>query len=312
MRSDRDTTSKMTPEPCVDAVVVSYNSESTLPGCVAPLTGLPWVAVTVVDNSSSDGSADSVAPLPVRLVRASRNGGFSYGCNLGIREGRAPYLLLLNPDARIDENSLATLLRVLGSDARVGAVGPRLLDGDGALAWSQRRFPRLRSTFSRALFLHRIFPRAGWSDELIRDPAAYGRVGNPDWLSGACLLVRRNALEEVGGLDEGFFLYSEDTDLFRRLRDAGWEARFEPTAVVRHEGGASAPRYSTERIAAGSRIRYARKHHGRLIAALEAAGIALEGLTHAAVSLYRPAWARGYAAAALVALASLYGGRLRR
>jgi GT2 family glycosyltransferase len=292
--------------PSVDVVVVSYNSNSTLRRCVGPLTAVPWVVVTVVDNASSDGSAEAVSGLSLRLVRAPRNGGFAYGCNLGIREGRAPYVLLLNPDARIDEPDLTALVGALDSLPRVGAAGPRLYDDDGRLAWSQRRFPRLRSTFSRALFLHRLFPRAGWTDELIRDPAVYGRAGEPDWLSGACLLLRRTALEAIGGLDEEFFLYSEDTDLFRRLKDAGWNAHFEPTAVVRHEGGASAPRHSTERIAARSRIRYARKHHGRLVAMIEASGIALEGLTHAGASLHRPAWARGYAAAAWAALASVY------
>ena len=293
-------------EPSVDVVVVSYNSSSTLRRSVRPLTAVPWVGVTVVDNASSDGSAEAVSGLPLRLVRAPRNGGFAYGCNLGIREGRAPYVLLLNPDARIDEPGLTALVGALASEPRLGAAGPRLLDDDGRLAFSQRRFPRLRSTFSRALFLHRLFPRASWTDELIRDPAVYERATEPDWLSGACLLLRRTALEAIGGLDEGFFLYSEDTDLFRRLKDAGWKAQFEPTAVVRHEGGASAPRHRTERIAARSRIRYARKHHGRLVAAIEACGLVLEGLTHAGASLHRPAWARGYAAAAWAALASAY------
>lgn len=296
----------------VDVVVVSYNSSSTLPGCVEPLTGVPGVAVTVVDNASSDGSAETVAGLPLRLVRAPRNGGFSYGCNLGVREGRAPYVLLLNPDARIDLPTLAVLIRALSSEPRLGVVGPRLIAEDGRLAWSQRRFPRLRSTFARAFFLHHVLPRARWVDELIRDPAAYGRAGEPDWLSGACLLVRRTALEGVGGFDEGFFLYSEDVDLFRRLREAGWRARFEPSAVVRHVGGASAPRHRTERIAAQSRVRYARKHHGLLVAVVEATGVALEGLTHAFASLHRPAWARGYAAAAVAALGCVYRPQSRR
>jgi N-acetylglucosaminyl-diphospho-decaprenol L-rhamnosyltransferase len=289
----------------VDAVIVAYNSRDTLRDCVEPLARVPWVRVTVVDNDSPDDSAAAVADLPVHVIRAPRNGGFAYGCNLGIAAGDAELVLLLNPDARLDPGALATLADALRADASAGGAGPRTLDTGGRLAWSQRRFPRLRSTYAQALFLQRIAPRAGWSDELIRDPAAYERPGTPDWLSGACLLLRRSALAEVGGLDEGFFLYSEETDLFRRLRRAGWSARYVPEATARHEGGCSAPRHTTARIAAQSRVRYARKHHGTAVAHLEAAGVALGALTHAAVWLHRPSLARGHADAGRAALGAM-------
>ena len=96
---------------------------------------------------------------------------------------------------------------------------------DGSLDFSQRLFPRLRSTYAQALFLHRVFPRATWTDELVRDEDAYARRGSPDWVSGACILVRRDALVELGGLDEGFFMYCEDIDLCRRLQVVGLRAR---------------------------------------------------------------------------------------
>ena len=173
-------------------------------------------------------------------------------------------------------------------------MGPRILDDDGTLAWSQRRYPRLRSTFAYALFLHRLLPQASWSDELIRDAAAYQRPGEPEWLSGACMLVRREAFESVGGFDEGFFLYCEDTDLCRRLRDAGHRLRFEPAAEIRHVGGASSDAGETRAIAARSRVRYASKHRGRAAARLEAAGVALGEATHAATAVSRPAARRGH------------------
>src|SRR5919197_1728108 len=97
----------------IHAVVVAYRSAATLRGCVAPLAALPHVTVTVVDNASPDESAETVADLPVRLIRAPRNGGFSYGCNLGSAGAAAPYLLFLNPDARIDAAALETLVAVL-------------------------------------------------------------------------------------------------------------------------------------------------------------------------------------------------------
>jgi N-acetylglucosaminyl-diphospho-decaprenol L-rhamnosyltransferase len=289
----------------VDVVVVSYNSRSTLRACVAPLASLPWVDVTVVDNASPDDSPAAVADLDVNVIRSQHNGGFSYGCNLGAAAGRASYVLFLNPDARLSPRDLRALLDALEEDPQLGVVGPRILHEDGTLAWSQRRFPRLRSTYAQALLLHRLFPRAAWTDELVRDAAAYERPGSPDWLSGACLLVRRAALEEVGGLDQGFFLYSEDTDLCRRLRQAGWGVRFDPRATVHHVGGASAPRTTTEWISATSHVRYARKHGRRGTAALDAVGVALGGATHAAIWLRRPERARGHFAAFRAALASL-------
>jgi N-acetylglucosaminyl-diphospho-decaprenol L-rhamnosyltransferase len=264
----------------VDVVVVSYNSRDELRGCVEPLVGLDDVCVIVVDNASTDGSLHSVADLPLEAIPLERNGGFAYGCNVGWRSGEAPFVLLLNPDARIDRSALERLLEVLESAPGTAAAAPRILHTDGSLDFSQRRFPRLRSTYAQALFLHRVFPTATWTDEVVRDQGAYQRAGSPEWVSGACILLRRSALEAVGGLDEGFFLYCEDIDLCRRLREAGYRLLYEPFAVVVHEGGASAPRPGLLPILAASRIRYASKHRGRAAAGLERAGIALGALTH--------------------------------
>ena len=282
----------------IDVVVVSYRSDATLRGCVEPLTRVAGVRVTVVDNASPDGDPlGTIADLPVDAVRAPRNGGFAYGCNLGVSRGSAPLLLFLNPDARIDAASLDALVTALLADPRTALVGPRILDDDGSLAYSLRRFPRVRSTWAKALFLHRVLPLAAWTDELIRDPAAYDHPSQAEWLSGACMLVRRDAYERLGGFDEGLFLYCEDTDLCRRLWEAGHAVRFEPHAVVRHVGGASSGAGETQAIAARSRIYYARKHHGRLAATAERAGVALDEATHALVAVTRPAARRGHLAA---------------
>jgi GT2 family glycosyltransferase len=281
----------------IDAVVVAYRSADTLRGCVEPLAALPGVGVTVVDNASPDDSVATIADLDVDVVRAPRNGGFAYGCNLGVARGDAPYVLFLNPDARIDAASLEALAGVLRADEGVGLVGPRILDDDGSLAYSLRRFPRLRSTFAKALFLHRVWPLAAWTDELIRDPAAYDRADTAEWVSGACLLVRRDVYEAIGGFDEGMFLYCEDTDLCLRVWQAGLSVRFDPAALVRHVGGASSGAGETQPIAARSRVYYARKHRGRVAAWLEALGVALDEATHAAAAVRRPANRRGHMAA---------------
>lgn len=268
----------------VDVVVVTYNSRTRIRECVRPFGDAEGVRVIVVDNASTDGTPGETATLPVTAVEMETNRGFASGCNTGWRRGHSPLVLILNPDARIDIDSLETMVRVLEQDPRVGAVGPTILDSEGHLAFSQRSFPCLRSTFGQALFLHRVFPHARWADELVRDPEAYEKAGSPDWVSGACLLVRRALLEALGGLDEGFFLYCEDTDLCRRIRSSGYEIRFEPSATCRHEGGASSPRSSLLPVLAKSRIRYARKHHRWPAAMLERVGIGLGAAVHVIVS----------------------------
>ena len=289
--------------PVIHAVVVAYKSADTLRGCVAPLAALPHVSVTVVDNASPDDSAETVADLPVQLIRAPRNGGFSYGCNLGSAGATAPYLLFLNPDARLDATALDALVAVLRDEPDTGLVAPRILDDDGSLSYSLRRFPRLRSTYAQALFLHRLFPRAAWTDELIRDEAAYEQPARPEWVSGACMLVRRDAYEEIGGFDESFFLYCEDTDLCARMWGSGRAVRYEPRALVHHVGGASSGAGETQAIAARSRVIYARKHESRRRARLEALGVALSEATHVVTSIRRPGSRRGHMAALRAALA---------
>lgn len=286
----------------VDVVVVSYNSGDTLRGCVEPLAGVDGVNVIVVDNASPDDPLPTIADLPVQTIRAPRNGGFSYGCNLGANAGTGEYVLFLNPDAVLAPADLQRLVDLLEADRRLGAAGPKILGGEGELLFSRRREPRLRTTFANALFLHRVLPRAAWTDEMVRDPDAYERAGDSEWLSGACLFVRRTALEQIGGFDEGYFLYCEDTDICVRLRAAGHGVRYEPSAVARHQEGSSAPRSELAAIHAESRARYARVHYRPLAARAEAALLAFSAVTHAAVAYPRR---RAHAAGHLAALRAL-------
>jgi N-acetylglucosaminyl-diphospho-decaprenol L-rhamnosyltransferase len=283
--------------PLVDAVIVSYNSSDTLRDCVEPLAAMPRVAVTVVDNDSTDGALETIADLPVARIDSGRNGGFSFGCNVGLAAGSAPYVLFLNPDARMETPALDAMLAALEADPGTGLVGPRLLDEDGSLMPSRRRFPRVASTWAQALFLHRLIPRARWVDELDRRWDDYLERGEPEWVSGACMLARRDVLERIGGLDEGFFLYCEDTDVCARIRAAGYTIRYEPAAIVHHAGGQSAPRHSLLPVLAESRSRYARKHASPASAALQVAGLAAHAATHALATVRRPGYARGHLAA---------------
>jgi GT2 family glycosyltransferase len=277
----------------VDVVVVTYNSHDHANDCVASLCTDPRLNVIVVDNDSSDGTADTLEDLRLTLVRAPTNGGFACGCNIGWRKGAAPQVLFLNPDARTTPDDVLRLADVLDAEPRVGAVGPRILETDGSLQHSQRVFPSLRASFGRALFLHRLFPRSQWSFDIAR-ASAYDTPASPDWLSGACLLVRRSLLEALDGFDERFFMYCEDMDLCRRIRDVGYSVRYDPVVAVTHAGGASVPRARTIAIMTTSRLLYAAKHASGAGYWLERAAIGLEGLTHAALTSQGAEARRGY------------------
>jgi GT2 family glycosyltransferase len=287
----------------IAVVVVSFNSADHLRACVAPLADADGIRVVVVDNGSEDDSVRRVADLPVTVIE-QENRGFAAGCNAGWRAHESSFVLFLNPDATIEPDSVRRLAEVAAEDG-VGAAAPKILEADGAVAPSQRRFPRPISRLAEALFLHRVFHAAGWATELVRDPAAYTRPGAPEWVSGACILVRRELLERLGGFDEAFFMYSEDTDLCRRIRDAGLTVRFEPGAVAVHHGGASAPRAALLPVLAASRIRYASKHASTLAAVLERLGVALGSITHMLVGKGGRAARAGHARALRVAISPL-------
>lgn len=278
----------------VDVVTVSYNSRAHLRRCVEALAPLSWTRVYVVDNASPDRSPEVVADLPVDVIECGENRGFASGCNLGIRAGRAPYVLLLNPDAQLNPESLSTLVEVLERHPEAGAVGPKIVHEDGGLDHSLRRFPRLRSTFARAVFLHHAFPRSKWADEVIRDEARYECEGVHDWISGACILARRALLERLGGLDEGFFMYCEDKDLCARTWEAGFSVRFEPGACCVHDGGGSAPQAALLPVLAASRLRYARKHNLPLVAAGQRAGLILNEAVRSLITRAGPGARTGH------------------
>lgn len=251
----------------LSVIIVSYNSRGHLARCLqAVLAGaerVKWEAI-VVDNASHDGNPEMVArEFPnVTLIANPENVGFARACNQGFRMARGESLLFLNPDTEPKPGSIAALMGYLRDNPRLGAVGPRLCNPNGQLARSSFRFPSLLRPFLNFHIVQHIAGERFGLPYPLEDPRV--REGGPvDWLSGACLLVRRQALDEAGPLDERYFMYFEDIDLCRRIWEAGWEVVYRPDVEVFHVGGASAcgqqTRLSIEHQR--SRLIYFSTHH---------------------------------------------------
>ncbi|HSD29421.1 MAG TPA: glycosyltransferase family 2 protein, partial [Vicinamibacteria bacterium] len=256
----------MSDAPRVAVVIVSYEGRDALLACLESLrrhASLPIEAV-VVDNASTDGSADAVrAALPaVRVLANTENVGFARACNQGWRASGAPVVLFLNPDAEVTPGAVGTLARLLEERPGVGAAGPRTRSADGTIQVSTG--PDLSPLAERRQRRLVLGVAHGDAEALAEAEALHSREHEPAWVSGSCLAVRRAALEAVSGFDERFFLYEEDADLCRRLRDAGWRVVFTPTAEVLHRLGASmarAPRLARLEYHR-SHLLYYRKHNG--------------------------------------------------
>lgn len=235
----------MTPE--ISAIVVNYNAgrelELALRSVQADCAGIAWEAV-VVDNASADGSDAVVPTFPqATLIRNATNVGFGRAVNQAVASSRAPLLLMLNPDCQLVPGATATLRAVLGAEPACAVTGPRILDPDGAVQGSARGDPdMLTGLFGRTGALRKLLPflpvaqRNVVAEEAVRSGASSVVV---DWLSGACLLVRRDAFLAAGGFDERFFMYWEDADLCRRLRGQGYTIRYVPGATAVHKVGQS-------------------------------------------------------------------------
>lgn len=233
--------------PQVTAILVNYNAGDELAVALRSIqrdcARVPWEAV-VVDNASSDDSAAVVETFPqATLIRNPANVGFGRAVNQAAALAAAPLLLLINPDCRLISGALSTLRSVLDAEPSCAVVGPRILDPDGKVQGSARGDPdMLTGLFGRTGALRSLLPflavarRNVVVDEAVRTGASSVVV---DWLSGACMLVRRDAFVATGGFDERFFLYWEDADLCRRLRNRGFHVRYVPGATAVHHVGRS-------------------------------------------------------------------------
>jgi hypothetical protein len=251
----------------VTAVVVSHNTRDLLERCLTCLKAAGSVApaTIVVDNASSDGSAELVGERfpQVRLIKCEQNVGFARANNIAFANTcAAEYVLLVNSDAFLAPGALDELLDCAARHPDAGVVGPRLLNGDGTLQRSAWPFPSAGRLLLEAFGLHRVLRRVGLLEDL--GTWDHGSERAVDFLIGACLLLRGEALAEVRGFDESFWLYGEEADLQRRLATRGWTTVLAPAATAVHVGGASsqaeAPRRRT--FYAGQQL-FLEKHGAR-------------------------------------------------
>jgi GT2 family glycosyltransferase len=221
----------------VVAVVVTYDALPWIEECLESLRGVETV---VVDNGSTDGTVDVVrGGFPdVRMIEAE-NRGLGAGWNIGLRETESTYALLLNADAWLRPGALDRLVEFAGTRPRAAVVGPRLLNPDGTLQRSVRGFPTLWRLATEYFFLRKLAPGSSTLNAFYAGGFDHDETRDVEVVMGACMLVRREAVEQVGYSDEDYFLFSEETDWCYRFREAGWEVVFFPGAECVHVRGAT-------------------------------------------------------------------------
>ena len=243
----------------VGVVVVTLNAMPWLERCLDSVRGYD---TAVVDHGSTDGTLAHARTLPHVRVVEQPNRGLGAGWNRGMRElvGKR-YFLILNADAWVLGDAVERLAAFADGRPRAAYVGPRLLNPDGTLQRSVRGFPTVWRLSTEFFFLRKLAPRSRALNAFYAGGFDHDRVRVADWLMGACMLARAEAVDEVGGLDEDFFLFNEESDWCYRFRRAGWEVVFFPGAEVVHVGGAAhGGRMFREQVT--SHLRFLAKHRG--------------------------------------------------
>jgi N-acetylglucosaminyl-diphospho-decaprenol L-rhamnosyltransferase len=225
----------------VAVVIVNYNGGDDVSRAVRSVldaAGDARVEIVLVDNHSQDGSADRAeAGFPgIRVVRNERNLGFPSAANIGMRATLAPWVFLLNPDARVTGGTLGGVLKLAGDRPEAGVIGVLTRGGDGTVYPSARKVPTYAEAVLHA-FVSPFRPDNRWTRAYRMDGWDRRTERSVEWVSGSSMLLRRAALDHVGLFDESFFMYVEDLDLCTRMRQARWDVWFTPELEVTHIGG---------------------------------------------------------------------------
>lgn len=252
----------------VAVVIVTFNSADALPALldslVDGLKGLDRFEIIVVDNDSKDGSAEiaEAHPLHPTVVRTGRNAGYAAAINIGSERSDAnAHLLILNPDLRLYPNAVKPLIEV--ATAKAGVVVPINYKEDGTIDPTLRREPSIITAWADAILGGKLAARLGVG-EIVGELRHYDQRRPVQWATGSALLVTAEARKAVGAWDESFFLYSEEVDYQRRIREAGFEIVYEPRSKVMHASGGSGTGPRLFALLTANRIRYYRRHHGVL------------------------------------------------
>jgi GT2 family glycosyltransferase len=252
----------------LSVIVLNWNTKVETRACLESILGQAFkheVEVIVADNASSDGSREMLATeFPqVRVVAHSTNLGFCAGNNRAVPGTKGRYVLFLNSDTVITEGAFDAMLDFADENPDIGILGPKLLNEDGSLQYSCRRFPNLGAGFFRNTPLGRLFPNNRFTQDYLMTDWDHASVRDVDWVSGAALMIRRDALEKTGGFDEGFFMYCEDVDLCYRVHEMGMRVVYFPFAVIYHIIGRSTNQVPTRMTYAFHRsmYRFYKKHY---------------------------------------------------
>lgn len=238
----------------IAVIIVNWNAREDLRACLTSLYADPKPQVTcdvwVVDNASGDGSAAMVAAeFPEVQLRANtENLGFSKANNQAIQDSDSRYVFLLNSDAAIHSGALDTLAAYADSHPNAAILGPKVLNPDGTLQFSCRRFPSLGAGFFRNTYLGRLFPNNRFAADYLMTSFDHASDLAVDWVSGCAMLLRRTAIDQIGALDERFYMYCEDVDICQRAWDANMEVVYVPEAVVTHAIGRSSDKNADKMI----------------------------------------------------------------
>lgn len=272
----------------VAVLIVTYQSGKDIERLIESLrseAGLHRLRVVVADNDSTDDTLKKLAAnSDITVIEVGGNLGYAAGINAASSAaGAAKAWLILNPDLEVKAGCIGALLKRIDEE-RAAVVVPRILDRLGETYPSLRQEPNLLGALGDALFGSRVASRPSMLSENLYPESYYVQGRTVDWATGAALLIDAETAARVGPWDESFFLYSEETDFFRRVRELGGQAWYEPDAVVLHDQGGSGSSIALEQLRSVNRIRYVRKHHNRLYAALYRGLVVL----HALVRSYQP------------------------
>jgi GT2 family glycosyltransferase len=275
--------------------ICSWNTQDDLRACLASLHRVGDEAnmeVIVLDNNSEDGSPDMVEhEFPsVRLFRMSRNLGFTGGQNHMLEHRKGRHALLLNSDTIVHEGAIRTMMEYLEANPKVGIVGPKLLNPDGSLQFSARRFPTPTAALFRNTAFGRLFPNNRFAREYLMQDGSHDQIIKVDWVSGAALLAREELMEKIGFLDPEYFMYNEDVDYCFRAWQADFEVIYLPTAIITHAIGRSSDKAPNRMIG---------RHHRSMLRFYQ------KNMLPKVSPVFRP-FALAGAAAALAARAGLF------